>query len=98
MRTQNKKAPRKKSWLFGVLCISIVLLLFILFKIFGPNTGSFSKGDYLYIHTGASYADVKETLQADGFVNDIKSFDIIAKRVGYPGHIHPGKYKMEEGM
>jgi UPF0755 protein len=81
-----------------LLGIAAAVALFFVFEIFGPNTGSFSHGDYLYIHTGATYDDVKKTLQADGFVRDMKSFDFLAKRAGYPDHVHAGKYKISHGM
>lgn len=81
-----------------LLIIVAAAALFTAFEVFGPNTGSFSHGDYLYIHTGAGYNDVKQTLVAGGFVRDIKSFDFLAKRAGYPGHVHAGKYKIRHGM
>jgi len=93
------KAQKKKSktWLvIGV--IVIIVIAFVTFKAVGPNTGRFTQGEYLYIHTGAGYEQVKESLQQGGFVSDIFSFDFFAKRLGLPAHIHPGKYKIGRYM
>ena len=81
-----------------VLAIIIAGGLYVAFKIFGPNTGTFSQGEYLYIHTGASYPDVEKELVAGGFVKDISTFSILANQAKYPAHIHPGKYRIKPGM
>src|ERR1700761_9015428 len=95
-RKKNKKSPRKGLLIFALLFIAISL--FLLYKVFGPNTGSFSNGEYLYIHTGATYETVKQTLEQDGFIKNMTSFNIVAERADYPDHIHPGKYHIKPGM
>ena len=92
-------AKKKKSRAGLYISIIIVgLLLFGLFKVFGPNTGKFTSGEYLYIHTGADYEKVKAALEEGGFVSDMTSFDLLARRAGLPAHIHPGKYKINAFM
>jgi UPF0755 protein len=76
----------------------LVTGIFALYKTFGPNTGSLQQGQYLYIHTGSSYEDVKQTLKEGGYINDIWSFDVLAGFAKYPARVHPGKYKIEKGM
>lgn len=85
-------------WLLLFTAIIIAGGLYIAFKVFGPNTGSFSEGEYLYIHTGSSYDAVKAELVNGGFVRDIKSFDLLATEANYPAHIHAGKYRLTRGM
>lgn len=68
------------------------------FKVFGPNTAGFSKGEFLFIRTGASYSDVRKTLEEEGFVKDMKAFDFVAKRANYPAMIKAGKYRIKKGM
>lgn len=93
------KTKKKKFSAGRWILIAIgVVVLFALFEIFGPNTGSFSQGEYLYIHTGSTYDQVKETLQKEGFVRDMRSFDFLAGRAGYPEHVRAGKYKITRGM
>ncbi|MCD6063512.1 MAG: mltG [Flavipsychrobacter sp.] len=80
----------------------LILVLFIvggiaLWGVFGPNTGDM-KGDYLYIHTGATYDDVRRSLQDGGFIRNMSSFDQVAKRSDYPSKVKAGKYKINKGM
>lgn len=91
------KKKRSRSPFFVVIII-IALLLFSIYKTFGPNTGTFTQGEYLYIHTGSDYEKLKDDLQGGGFVSDMLSFDLLAKLAKIPTHIHPGRYIIRRGM
>lgn len=92
------KAKRKGSklilWIF-ILIIGIAGLG--AFLVFGPNTGSLS-GKYLYIRTGATYQDVTKQLKEGGYIASLWSFDMLAKRAGYPQKVKAGKYHITPGM
>src|SRR4051812_7313802 len=94
MARRRKKDKAGTVILIGLLAIVLIAAYFV----FGPNTGSLSEGEYLYIHTGSDYAEVKEALRQGGFVRSINSFDFLAKRAGYPTHVHPGRYHIHRGM
>jgi len=96
-RSKKKKSASKRIWL-TILAIVAIGVAYFAFEVFGPNTGSFSEGPYLYIHTGSTYEQVKESLVSGGFVRNIRSFDLLAKQINYPEHIHPGKYTINKGM
>ncbi|XZF15298.1 endolytic transglycosylase MltG [Chitinophagaceae bacterium MMS25-I14] len=93
----GKKSSKKRIIRWILLGIAAVAA-FGLFEVFGPNTDGFRDGEYLYIHTGANYQQVKSLLQEQGFIRDIHSFDFLAKQAGYPDHVHAGKYKISKGM
>lgn len=93
---QKSSATKRIFQITGV--VILVISLWVLFKIFGPNTGSFTEGNYIYIHTGSSYEDVIKTLKDEGFVRDINSFELLAKQAGYKDHVRSGKYKITKGM
>ena len=95
MAVAEKK--RSRVPLYAALFI-IALMILAVFKTFGPNTGHFTHGSYLYIHTGATYPQVRAELQAGGFINDMASFGLLAKMAKLPAHVRPGKYKIEKGM
>ncbi|MEI8280072.1 MAG: endolytic transglycosylase MltG, partial [Bacteroidota bacterium] len=95
---KKRKGKKNFNWLRGALVISICCVLLAAFKVFGPNTGSFAHDECLYIHTGATYRDVKITLRSRGFVNDMLSFDLLAKPARLADRIHPGKYTITPGM
>lgn len=100
--TNNKSRKKSKSGkkkLFRFILYSLlVLILVAVFFIFGPNTGAFTQGEYLYIRTGSTYEQVKEELKDEGFVRDIKSFDLLAQKAGYPDKVRAGKYHIKKGM
>lgn len=93
-----RKKNKNRRWIPVIAGVVVAVGLFFAFKVFGPNTGGFSKGEFLYIPTGASYEDVKTALQEGKFVRDISSFDLLAKRVDYPARVKAGKYQVKKGM
>ncbi len=98
MASGSKRKKGGKKYGRMVLAGSLALALIALYFVFGPNTGSLSEGEYLYIRTGSGYEQVKAALAEGGFVRDMKTFDFLAKRAGYPQHVRPGKYQIHRGM
>jgi len=95
---RSKKKKNKFRWLLWAGAALVIIALYGLLKIFGPNTGSMSEGEYLYIRTGSTYADVKEALKEGGFIRNMASFDLLAKKANYPARVYAGKYHIEKGM
>lgn len=93
-RSKRKKSSVGKVVLLGILALALIAAYFV----FAPNTGSMSEGEYLYIHTGSGYKQVREALKQGGFVQDMNSFDFLAKQAKYPDHVHPGRYRIHKGM
>lgn len=100
MAHTRKKSSRNKISIILVSCSCLLLALaaFAWYKVYGPNTGNFSEEKYLYIPTGSRYHAVKEILESENFVNDIWSFDLLAKKAGYPDNVKAGRYKIRKGM
>lgn len=94
-RKRKSIGRRPLFWIFIVL---VIVGLVAVFKVFGPNTDGFSKGEYLFIRTGSTYEQVKKTLEDQGFVKDMKTFDFLAKQANYPSMIKAGKYRITKGM
>ena len=97
----SAKAKKRSGGAKIALFIFIIVLLAAAgsaFIIFGPNTGAFTQTRYLYIHTGATYNNVKTQLKDSGFVASTFSFDLLAKRADYPSRVKAGKYKITPGM
>ena len=93
------KGKKKRSGgLSIVLLLIAAILVFALYRTFGPNTGSMNKGEYLYIHSGSDYENLKKELENGGFVSDMFSFNVIAQFRKLPDHVHAGKYKITNGM
>src|SRR4051812_33780184 len=93
-------AAKKKKSRFGLYIVVLLIAvgLLAIYKVFGPNTGTFTNGEYLYVHTGSDYGKLKIALKEGGFVSDMVSFDLLTKQAGIPEHVHAGKYKIRPEM
>jgi len=92
-------AARKKSstrLFFWVIILAIGG--FGLFKVFGPATGTYTQGEFLYVHTGSDYEHLKQALKDGGFISDMRSFELLARVAELPKHVHPGKYLISKHM
>ena len=73
-----------------------------LYGAFWPNTGKAfgikTPVRFLFIRTGSDYEKLKSTLVDEGLISNMYSFSLMAKLAKLPAHIHPGKYKITEGM
>jgi UPF0755 protein len=83
----NAARTRKGKGLLWLIIIILLAGVFILYKTFGPNTGSLLKGEFLYIRTGSTYNDVLRELEQGGYLRDIASFNLLAKMAKYPAHV-----------
>lgn len=52
----------------------------------------------LYIPTGASFEQVKDSLYCQDLISDPASFEWWAERRGYPDHVKAGRYILRDGM
>ncbi len=94
---KGKKKGGTGIWILLSVLLIIVAGSAVAYKVFGPNTGDMRKGEYLYIPTGASYMLVLDELVAGGYIDDVASFDILAKRANYPDMVKAGKFKIKKG-
>ncbi len=89
-----------KRVLWATAILGLLICGFIAYQIysaiFSPNTQFNNDEAFVYIHTDASFADVKESLQP--LLKDISSFEAVAKRKGYIANVKPGKYALKKGM
>ena len=90
-------APARKKSRVSLVIIIILLCIgaFGVFKVFGPNSW---KEQYLYVHTGADYDQLLQTIKDGNYLMDATSFDLLAKTLQLPAHVHPGKYQIKRGM
>jgi len=78
-----------------VLALGITGVIYYL-NYFGPNVTD--KQEYLYIHTGATYADVYDTIKEKHMVKDTATFNWAAQNMKYVTRVKPGKYRLKSGM
>ncbi len=89
---------KTRRWAVPIILVFIVVGGFLFFEVFGPNTGAFTQGQYLYVHTGATYDDVVKELKENGFIRDAGGFELVARAMKLQDNIHAGRYKIEKMM
>jgi UPF0755 protein len=98
----TKKSSKRSSWVRRAVVIVCALiagvLVFIAYRVFGPNTKAFGDKKYFYIRTGSTYADVLDGLEEQNIVSSRNSFDFTARRLGYPTRVKAGRYQIKWGM
>ena len=53
---------------------------------------------YLYLPTGSTYQTVRARLLQSGLVADTASFHWVARQMGYPSRVKPGRYRLTRRM
>lgn len=100
-------AKGKKSGLLRILIITGIMLLaagvFVIYKayslLYKSNVDlNGKKSEYLYIRTGADFAEVMEKLSSGKFIKDTETFEWLADYKDYKAHIKPGKYLINARM
>ncbi len=81
--------------IMGIIGLSIFSYI-IYSSIFSPNTSLDTEKISVYIKTGSDYTAVRN--QLDTLVEDISSFDAVAKRKGYVDNVKAGRFVISKGM
>jgi len=97
---------RKKIFILIILLVLLIAGLFGGYKayefynyLYKPNVKiSDDNIKYLFIKTGASYADVIDSLKAHNLINDIDALEWVAKKKNYTQNIKPGRYLIKNNM
>ncbi|HEY8920543.1 MAG TPA: endolytic transglycosylase MltG [Chitinophaga sp.] len=97
-KTKTKKASWIRRAVVIVCAIIAGVLVFIAYRVFGPNTSAFADKKYFYIRTGSTYSNVLEGLEEQNIVSSRNSFDFVARRLGYPSRVKAGRYQIKWGM
>ena len=90
----NKKRRLLLGWLLILGFIFLGAAYLVLFK---GNTTS-SDGTYFYIKSSDSYERMRENLIYSNVIDNVTTFDLVAKQLELSNSYKPGRYKIEEGM
>jgi UPF0755 protein len=89
-----------KKILWAVAIIGLLIFGGIAYYIYGamfqPNTKFENETAYVYIPTDANYIQVRQQLEP--LLNDMGSFDALAKRKKYTSNIKAGRFAISKGM
>lgn len=68
-------------------------------KVYYPNVRiETQQSTFLYIPTGSNHTDVANLLYEGGYIKNQSSFEWMAEKKNYANHVHPGKYRLSDGM
>ncbi|MBO0358733.1 endolytic transglycosylase MltG [Hymenobacter sp. BT186] len=94
-----KPAPASRRWLWYLLLTALLLVSAATYGtwriLWQPNVAVSPYGAaYLYIRTGTGYAAVLDSLRRHELLRDMRTFEWLAERRGYPRLVHPGRYRL----
>lgn len=89
-----------KKIFFAIALIGLVFAAYFAYFVYNtmfvPNTAFQNEEAYIFIRTDATYNDVRKDLIP--ILEDISSFDALAKQKKYINNVRAGKYRIEKGM
>jgi UPF0755 protein len=86
----------KRKIIFGLLAVIIFVIAFVAMKFYGSAVSTPS-GEFFYIKTGASYADVQQELVDKKYIGSKTWFNYASSLLRYKT-VKPGRYKLKKGM
>ena len=67
--------------------------------IYSPNVVNATEEDsYLLISTDSDYNAVLDSIESNGWLKNLKSFDWVAQKKAYPSMVKPGRYLISNGL
>ena len=88
---------KPKKVISSILIVIILIGAFFGWIFFGPTVKS-PDGDYFYVHTGATFQQVKDSLLKNKIISSTFWFDKISQYTNYDKKVKAGKYKIANGM
>ena len=98
--------PKNKSLMYIKRLLLIVVFLgligggvfayMVYDSFFLPNTKFNNEEAYVYISSDADFTEVRTMLEP--LLEDVESFEAVARRKQYTTNIRPGKYRINQGM
>ena len=83
---------------FFLLLVGVVVVWYGYKQTFTPNISCQDEGCEVFIPTGSDFDDVLAVLDSSQVLQDISSFERLAKIKKYPARIMPGRYILQDGM
>lgn len=102
MATRKKigRKPKSRKWTYVLV---VLMFLFVSFSyyfyqiFYTPNVDTKGQPTFVYIHTGADFEEVMDSIEARKVIIDRLSLRFLAKMMDYPELVKPGRYELEDG-
>src|SRR4051812_2107132 len=95
-----KRPAKKRFRVFLILIALLVLASFFVYRqLFGAKVHLIGKNyTYIYIQRGSDFEDVMEIVAAADLVDNLKTFRWLAEEMKLNEDVHPGRYRINNGM
>lgn len=102
-RKISRRTPGYLRISLWIILLGIIVGLYAAFRIykaiFLPATSiPDTESSFFYVPTGSDYDWLRENLQKEDIITDLKGFDWLAKRKNLSSHVYPGRYRITQGM
>ncbi len=87
----------KRKYILPIFILLLLIAGYAGWILFGSTINE-PEGKYLYIRTGSTYQNVKDSLIQNKIISGTIWFDKVAKYSNYDKAIKPGKYRINQGM
>ena len=102
MATKKKygRKPKSRRWTYVLV---VLMFLFVSFSyyfyqiFYTPNVDTKGKPTFVYIHSGADFKEVMDSIESRKVIIDRLSLRFLAKLMDYPELVKPGRYELEDG-
>ncbi|PBQ33337.1 hypothetical protein CNR22_16650 [Sphingobacteriaceae bacterium] len=94
-------SKKKKSGFLVILVILAILVtagMYFYQKFFKGINLKDKNYTYIYIERDDSFEDVVNDINSENIIENVKSFEWLAKEMDLENSIHPGKYRINNGM
>jgi UPF0755 protein len=96
---------KNRRVILPVILVAVVILIVALVSgyryyhtNYAPNVTSQEETAYFYVHPGADFNEVLDSLRSRKILKDEQTFVAVALRKNYPDNIRAGRYKLTVGM
>ena len=93
------KKKSGKTFLTLILVLILAFAAWFVYKKFFSRINLHEKNyTYIYIENNDSFDDVISDINAENIIEDIEAFEWLARKMKLDENIHPGKYRIANGM
>lgn len=92
-------SKRGKKRVIGILGLIVLgLIAFFLYQKFFGSIHLNKNYTFIYVEKDDQFEDVIEDINSEGIIKDLEAFKWLAKKMDLDQNIHPGKYRILNGM
>jgi len=89
---------KMKRWLFLIILVTLGIGGYYLYQKYLGSIKLNKNYTFIFIESGDDFEDVLDDINSENIIKDVKAFEWLAKKMELQDNIHPGKYRILNGM